>query len=265
MSNAVNGDTDNFEQRLRQRAAAQSDPLSTTPSEPSLRPHGRIPNTPLAVSCISALLGILFALGAVIFVVGVRQDWSIDRLGFYIAAWAVFHWGEFAVTAGWNQNKCSIDSFLLENGAQYHIAHSVATLEYLISSYFWPSYKTYPFFSPAGIVLVIFGQILRSAAMIQAGNSFSHVVAYRKLDDHVLVTGGIYAWFRHPSYAGFYYWALGTQLLLQNPISFVGFAVVLWRFFSNRIAHEEISLIRFFGDDYNSYRSRTGTMIPFVS
>lgn len=40
---------------------------------------------------------------------------------------------------------------------------------------------------------------------------------------------------RHPSYAGFFYWALGTQLLLGNPLSALVFAVVLWRFFSRRI------------------------------
>lgn len=42
-------------------------------------------------------------------------------------------------------------------------------------------------------------------------------------------------WFRHPSYAGFFYWALGTQLVLQNPISISFFLVVLWRFFHSRI------------------------------
>ncbi len=42
-------------------------------------------------------------------------------------------------------------------------------------------------------------------------------------------------WFRHPSYAGFFYWALGTQLVLQNPVSFSFFLVVLWRFFHSRI------------------------------
>jgi len=41
---------------------------------------------------------------------------------------------------------------------------------------------------------------------------------------------------RHPSYAGFFAWALGTQILLGNPIGTVVFAVVLWRFFSQRIA-----------------------------
>lgn len=44
----------------------------------------------------------------------------------------------------------------------------------------------------------------------------------------------LHSWFRHPSYAGFFYWALGTQLVLQNPISFAMYAVVLWRFFYYR-------------------------------
>ncbi len=43
------------------------------------------------------------------------------------------------------------------------------------------------------------------------------------------------SWVRHPSYAGFFYWALGTQLLLQNPLSLLFFCVVLWRFFYYRI------------------------------
>ena len=44
-----------------------------------------------------------------------------------------------------------------------------------------------------------------------------------------------FRWFRHPSYAGFFYWALGTQLVLQNPVSFVFYAAVLYKFFSRRI------------------------------
>lgn len=42
-------------------------------------------------------------------------------------------------------------------------------------------------------------------------------------------------WSRHPSYTGFFYWGLGMQLTLQNPVSFAIFMVVLWRFFNARI------------------------------
>jgi len=100
--------------------------------------------------------------------------------------------------------------------------------------------------------------------MIQASNNFSHSVAFRKLETHRLVTDGVYAWFRHPSYAGFFYWALGTQLVLQNPASLVIFAFLLWRFFYYRTRVEEKALIKFFGDEYVKYRQRVGVKIPFI-
>lgn len=42
-------------------------------------------------------------------------------------------------------------------------------------------------------------------------------------------------WSRHPSYVGFFYWAIATQLVLGNVVSTLAFAVVLGRFFSARI------------------------------
>jgi protein-S-isoprenylcysteine O-methyltransferase len=60
-------------------------------------------------------------------------------------------------------------------------------------------------------------------------------VQFYKREDHVLITSGIYRYIRHPSYFGFFYWALGTQLLLENPFSFVAYALVLWKFFSHRV------------------------------
>ena len=105
----------------------------------------------------------------------------------------------------------------------------------------------------SGIAVVVVGQTLRSVAMITAAANFNHAVQFKKQDEHKLVTNGIYAYvyapklllpytaiyhnyriFRHPSYAGFFYWALGSQLVLQNPVSFVAFVVVLWRFFYHR-------------------------------
>lgn len=41
--------------------------------------------------------------------------------------------------------------------------------------------------------LVALGQVVRSAAMIHANTNFSHAVAYRKREQHRLVTDGIYA------------------------------------------------------------------------
>lgn len=110
---------------------------------------------------------------------------------------------------------------------------------------------------------MLVGQTLRSLAMAHAAESFSHIVATTKREDHQLVTTGVYAWSRHPSYAGFFYWALGTQVFLANPVSFAIFLIVLGRFFSNRIRHEEHFLRSFF-PDYEAYARRTPTLLGYI-
>ncbi|KAI0036790.1 ICMT-domain-containing protein [Vararia minispora EC-137] len=242
--------------------SGKANSLETVPTS-NVRPsQGRIPNTPLSASTISFFLGCVFATGVIAFVT--QPPWLTYQLGFFFASWAVFHYGEFAVTAGWNREKCSVDSFLLENGSMYHFAHSLAVFEYLVTLYLKPSWKAHPCVTTIGIFVVIVGQALRSLSMIHAATNFSHMIAYKKLTNHQLVTDGIYLWFRHPSYAGFFYWALGTQLVLQNSFSFIVFFFLLWRFFSSRIQEEEKLLVKFFGDEYVQYRQRTGAMIPFI-
>lgn len=105
-------------------------------------------------------------------------------------------------------------------------------------------------------------------------------MVYTRMFVHLAWTGGddLCSISRHPSYAGFFYWAIATQLLLGNYIATIGFAVVLYRFFSSRIVgeycshgkvrkltrvDEEIHLVRFFGDSYVEYRKRVGTGLPF--
>ena len=119
-------------------------------------------------------------------------------------------------------------------------------------------------FLTLGLAMVVAGQTVRSLAMLHAGASFNHTVQTRRAASHTLVTGGVYGYLRHPSYFGFFYWGLGTQLVLGNALCMVGYAVVLWKFFSSRVRVEEANLVDFFGDDYVRYRKRVGTGMPFV-
>jgi protein-S-isoprenylcysteine O-methyltransferase len=128
-------------------------------------------------------------------------------------------------------------AFLLNNGRHYHLAHTFAILEYLLSSRFYPARLAYAKATllPLGLVMVIAAQALRSTAMATAAASFTHLIATSKREDHVLVTWGVYAYMRHPSYVAFFYWALGTQLVLGNPMAFLAFALVTWKYFDGRI------------------------------
>lgn len=96
----------------------------------------------------------------------------------------------------------------------------------------------------AGLFMVMVGQYCRSKAMITAASNFNHDVQFAKKENHELVTTGIYQYSRHPSYAAFFYWAVGTQVLLGNPVSTLGFAIVLYRFFSMRIICEHHELLQ---------------------
>ncbi|CAE6416853.1 unnamed protein product [Rhizoctonia solani] len=243
-----------------------TNPLETVPTQAHQLPHNNIPNTPLSVATVSAGLGIFFTLGAGLFISGgvAGSWWATYQLGFFMAVWAFFHWAEFAVTAGWNREKLSVDSFLLDNGMTYHIAHAAALTEFFVTKFFWPNSKSRTAITIAGIILVIIGQTIRSLAMIHAASNFSHTVATYKLVTHRLVTDGIYSISRHPSYTGFFYWGLGTQLVLQNPVTFVLYVVLLWRFFSARIRAEEHYLVRFFGQEYIDYRAKVGTLLPLI-
>jgi protein-S-isoprenylcysteine O-methyltransferase len=100
--------------------------------------------------------------------------------------------------------------------------------------------------------------------MVTCGESFNHYIQRDRKENHILITHGIYQIFRHPSYVGFYYWAVGTQLVLNNPISTILYAIAAWTFFRYRIAYEEETLRKLFPQEYESYAARTYIGIPFI-
>ncbi|KAH6850318.1 Isoprenylcysteine carboxyl methyltransferase family-domain-containing protein [Chaetomium sp. MPI-CAGE-AT-0009] len=222
----------------------------------------------------SFALGIALAAGLIgTFTLLLATVSPLWRLPFFAAALALFHFLEFWTTAAYNTRAAEVASFLLtSNWPGYAIAHTVAALECLFVHTYWRAGESWTYLGPGvgrtaaavGLVLVVVGQAVRSMAMIHAGRSFNHLVQNRRREDHVLVTSGVYGVFRHPSYFGFFWWALGTQMVMGNVVSFVGYAVVLYRFFSSRISHEEFYLRRFFGQEYEDYKKRVPTRIPFV-
>jgi protein-S-isoprenylcysteine O-methyltransferase len=181
-----------------------------------------------------AVLGLLLSLA-----LG-YSDSRFWRPFFFIGTLCIFHFLEFYTTAEYNTPSARVESFLLTNGSQYRMAHTIALVETTITS-------AVPFLSawqarinPApiitlGIIMIVVGQVVRSMAMAQAGTNFNHQVQSHKNDGHELVTSGLYAYFRHPSYFGFFWWGLGTQVALGNTVSLFGYAGVLWYFFNHRI------------------------------
>jgi protein-S-isoprenylcysteine O-methyltransferase len=70
---------------------------------------------------------------------------------------------------------------------------------------------------------------------------------------------------RHPAYFGWFYWSIGTQLLLCNPICIIAYTGASWSFFNARIPHEENLLLKFYPAGYPEYLRRTYIGIPFIT
>ncbi|KAK7988609.1 hypothetical protein PG989_008924 [Apiospora arundinis] len=246
-------------------------PLSALPRPPGLEYHpgGKksLEGIAMRAFCLGNALSLCLALLVAILTLTSSPLW---RLPFFVGALALFHFLEFWTTARRNTAEAGVKAFLLTaNWPHYAIAHSTAMLECLIVNLFWPRRSWAPLYAGPvllllGLILTCMGQFIRTAAMLQAGSSFNHIVQTRLGDGHELVTTGIYSVIRHPAYFAFFWWGLGTQLVLGNPICFVGYAVVLWRFFSIRIREEETYLVNKYKEDYLEYRKRVPTRIPFV-
>ncbi len=217
--------------------------------------------TIVQVVVCSHLLGALFTGGLLVAV----SEEVYCYAGFYAAALAFFHFSEYMVTSIFNSHTLTIQSFLLNHSKEYVVAAVASWLEYTIEVYFFPGMKSLHYISILGALMVALGETLRKVAMITAGSNFTHLVQYRKKDNHELVTTGVYSLFRHPSYVGWFYWSIGTQVLLCNPVCLLGYAVASWMFFKERIENEEQSLILFFGEDYIEYKKKVGTGIPLIS
>lgn len=222
------------------------------------------------ISLYALLLGFVqgtsFIIGAYLF-----HDASyLWRLSFFIFTLSTFHFLEFYTTSRYNTQNAQLSSYLLfgSNGRAWNIAHSCAMVEIVVDCLllrdYGPSARWSPITVCLGFGLVVLGQIVRSMAMIQAGSNFNHIVAREKAAGHMLVTSGIYAHVRHPSYFGFFWWAIGTQIAVGNIFCGIVYALVLWRFFDSRIQHEEAALIEFFGDEYKLYRKATPTGLPLI-
>ncbi|KAF5749857.1 protein-S-isoprenylcysteine O-methyltransferase A-like isoform X2 [Tripterygium wilfordii] len=174
-----------------------------------------------------------------------------------------FHISEYLLAIMFHgRSNVRLSSLLISKN--YLLAMLISLMEYAIEIVFFPSLKEYWWISNLGLGMVVVGEVMRKLAIITAGRSFTHLIKIHHEEHHQLITHGVYRFCRHPSYCGFFIWSVGTQIMLCNPIATIGFGVVVWRFFSQRIPYEEYFLRQFFGSEYEEYARHVPSGIPFV-
>ena len=113
------------------------------------------------------------------------------------------------------------------------------------------------------LAISITGLMLRIIAFFTCRHNFTHLVRYHKVQGHNLITNGIYSVLRHPSYTGYFYFSLFSQVFIGNFVSAILFFFSLVKFFNERIDDEEKALAVFFSE-YKAYQKKTYILIPFV-
>ncbi|KAJ1675899.1 hypothetical protein EV182_000367 [Spiromyces aspiralis] len=233
-------------------------------------------HTPHNIALTACGLGVILGFGLCMALLA--QSAMVRVLGVFLCYTSLFHMLEYLCVALYNPNNVEMGSFMLNPtyDGHYFKAFVAMVAEYLMEGWLFPTSKSPSLVTVIGAVLALGGQMLRSLAMVTAKSSFNHRVATVRMPTHTLVHTGIYRqvrrfapirnvpYERHPSYVGFFLWAIGLQIMLKNPLSLCVVVTLLGSFFRSRVNHEERALLRLFGDEYAEYRSRVPTMVPFI-
>ena len=159
---------------------------------------------------------------------GLIWSMTLPAIGLFTVALSIFHLSEYISVGLWCPRTLNRDSFLLNHSKEYHISIILAYFEYFIEKfYLFPNeFPCRWILFIIGLIMIITGEYVRKLAMYTAQHNFSHLIEEKPNEEHRLITNGIYKYFRHPSYVGWFCWACGTQVLLANPICFFIYLIV---------------------------------------
>jgi protein-S-isoprenylcysteine O-methyltransferase Ste14 len=111
-----------------------------------------------------------------------------------------------------------------------------------------------------GIILVILGIALAVWARIELGRNWGTPMSQR--EDPELVTGGPYAYVRHPIYSGVILGMIGSAI--GHSIAWTLPLVLFGAYFIYSARREEEFMCRQFPDSYPAYMQRTYMLVPYV-
>ncbi|MEL7221561.1 MAG: protein-S-isoprenylcysteine O-methyltransferase [Bacteroidota bacterium] len=94
------------------------------------------------------------------------------------------------------------------------------------------------------------------------GKNWSPTLEIRS--EHTLVSNGVYQHIRHPMYTAIWIWVILQACVLPNWVG--GFAGIIsfGTLYFLRIGEEEAMMQKQFGEQYQTYKSKTKRLIPYI-
>lgn len=111
----------------------------------------------------------------------------------------------------------------------------------------------------AGLAVFALGTAFRVATMLALGRMFSLRVSVAR--DHRLVTTGLYARVRHPSYTSVIVLCIGIALTFRSVFYVLLIPSMIFGL-TRRMAVEERFMVEHFGEEYRAYMARTKRLVP---
>eukprot|EP00924_Labyrinthula_sp_SR-Ha-C_P005322 maker-scaffold_1-snap-gene-28.29-mRNA-1 protein AED:0.48 eAED:0.48 QI:0/0/0/0.5/1/1/2/0/265 len=228
----------------------------------STNPHFAHPNGAGRHAFNSGILGIIFGFSLACIIFNNGYFW----FNLYLVLVTFFHFSEWYMTAIYRPTELDYSSWVINQSPSYTLAMFASLMEFFIvhialgveSSFIQHLLSSLAF---VGCVLSL---AIRLLAMKTAAKNFNHRIALEKPKDHELVTHGVYQYLRHPSYFGWFYWSISSQLLLGNYVCFLLFSYVGASFFTRRLGIEERALLQMYPETYRVYAEKTPIGIPYV-
>ncbi|MDP4010880.1 MAG: isoprenylcysteine carboxylmethyltransferase family protein [Candidatus Roizmanbacteria bacterium] len=114
-----------------------------------------------------------------------------------------------------------------------------------------------------GMLLVGIGVTMAISARKSLGTNWNHAFEYQIKKKHKLITHGIYAYVRHPIYAGLILSYLGIELVVESYL-FIPFFIITVTLGIIQCKREEKILSKYFGEEYTNYMKRTKMLVPLL-
>jgi protein-S-isoprenylcysteine O-methyltransferase Ste14 len=113
-----------------------------------------------------------------------------------------------------------------------------------------------------GIFLISAGILLRYWSVRILGNFFRSTIVIQ--ENHKLITKGPYKYLRNPSYSAVLLTFIGFGIGIGNWLSLISLFIIGLISFIRRISFENQALSKKFGDEYEEYKKKTWSLIPFI-
>jgi len=174
-------------------------------------------------------------------------------------------YGFFEVLLNLQQKRKSRVSASRDKGSLW-LLYGLITLGYALSfaigatkigrMYVWDT------FFGIGMVIFVIGLLIRIHSILTLKQYFTYSVA--TVENHKIITTGLYKFIRHPGYLGQIMVFLGISISISNWISILFMMIPVSIGYLYRINIEEKFLSEQLGEDYQFYQEHTKKIIPML-